>query len=175
MSELQQIRGLCERQDREAFQPFSTDFLGGDVGQHVLDLDGLLIEAVDGLVADGLSSTRGLKWSAGQGWFGRYFRLGGWVCLHVNYTRWGKERPTPMWLRIIDQDAGPDVLEALAPLALEDPPRFLNEDGLRQIPIQLPHDDSRDVVHAAIDGQLRQVHALLQSCSLPLPQREPPR
>jgi hypothetical protein len=176
-AELEQLRGLCERQDREAFQPFTTSFLGGDTGRYLLDLDALITDAVSAIARDELGTATGFKWSAGQnGWFGRYFRLAGWECLlHVNFTRWGRQRPTPLWLRITDKRAGPELIAALSPLSREQPPRFLNDDGLRQIPFDLPHDQSRDVVFAHIEQQLRRVYELLSSCPPPPAQAPTPQ
>lgn len=167
LSELDQLRGLCGRADQAVFEPFTTDFLGGTVGQRLTELDALINEAVDGLVASGLASTKGLQRSAGTGWYGRYFRMAGWECfLHVNFDRWGRQRPTPLWLRINDRRTSghPSLMDALGPLVNAAPPRLLFADGLLQIPIHLPHDVDRDAVFAAIDGQLQEVHGLLATC-----------
>src|SRR5207253_2283369 len=114
--------------------------------RRLTELDALINEVIEGLVAAELATTRGLTRSAGTGWFGRYVRLNGWECLlHVNFTRWGSERPTPLWLRISDKRAAGHVglRDALSPLATADPPRLLDEDGRRQIPIHIPHDVDR--------------------------------
>ncbi len=167
LAELEQLQGLCERQDRTLFQPLSTDFLGGGTGQRLMDVDALLNEAIETLVASGLASIKGLTRAAGTSYYGRYFRLAGWVCLlHVNFSRWGSERPTPLWLQITDRRAyGNQALrDALAPLAVEQPPRLLDEDGERQIPIFLPHGVDRDAVFAVVDQQLQEIRGLLSSC-----------
>lgn len=171
IAELGELRGLCDREDRELFKPFTTEFLGGDIGSRLLDLDELLNEAVSVLVADGKASITGLTRTTGTGYFGRYVNLGGWVCLlYVGFHTWGSLRPTPLWLRITDNRANgyPRLDEALAPLTAETQPRFLNEDGYRRIPIFIPHDAERDVVFAAIDNQLREAQALLLNAPPPV-------
>ena len=171
IAELDQLRSLCERADRTVFQPLTTQFLGGDIGQRLQDLDALLNEAVASLAGRRMAATKGLRWSSGQGWYGRYFQLAGWECLlHVNFDRWGTQRDTPLWLRITDRrGAGyPALQEALRPLAGADPPRVLDGDGRLQIPIHLPHDVDRDVVFAAIETQLGEIYELLGSAPPPL-------
>jgi hypothetical protein len=160
LADLAQLRGLCERDDREAFVPLTGQEIGGTIGQRLVDLDSILNEAAAILQAEGIADLRGLKWSAGQGWFGRYLKLGGWECLlHVNFSRWGRQRPTPLWLRVSSSDV--EVVDALAPLASEQPSRFLNDDGRNQIPIRLPTDVGRDEVMDEVLQQLREVHRLL--------------
>lgn len=166
-AELEQLQGLCELQDRTLFQPLSTDFLGGGTGRRLMDLDALLNEAIETLVAAGLASIKGLTRAAGTGYYGRYVQLAGWTCLlQVNFTRWGTQRHTPLWLQITDPRAYANqaLRDALAPLTSEQPPRLLDEDGKRQIPIFLPHDVDRDAVFAAVDRQLQEVRGLLSQC-----------
>jgi hypothetical protein len=172
LAELEQLRGLCELADQAVFRPFTSQFLGGDTGRRLMDLDSLLNEAIDSLAIGRLASTAGMARSAGVGYFGRYLRLGGWECfLHVNYNLWGSQRPTPLWLRISDRRAAGDTAlgDALSSLVSAQPSRLLNHDGLHHIPIHLPHDVDRDVVFASIDTQLRDVQALLSSAPPPEP------
>lgn len=174
-AELEQLRGLCERADRSVFAPFTTQFLGGDVGKRLQDLDSLLNEAATSLAERGMASTSGLRWSSGQNWFGRYFLFAGWECLlHVNFVRWGTQRDTPLWLRITDKRAAthPGFQDVLSPLAASEPARLLDDDGRRLIPIHLPHGEERDAVFAAIEDQLVEIHGLLASCP-PLPSGAP--
>lgn len=104
IAEFEQLRGLCERADRDVFQPFTAEFLGGGTGRQLLDLDALINEVVASLGDWGLASTAGLRWRSGQGWYGRYLRIAGWESqLHVSFHRWGTQRGTPLWLQIADQ------------------------------------------------------------------------
>jgi hypothetical protein len=93
LAEIDQLRGLCARADREGFIPFGPAFLEGDTGRHLLALDSLLIDAVEVLHGERIAATRGGRWSAGQGYFGRYFWLVGLQSLlHANFGRWGPWR-----------------------------------------------------------------------------------
>jgi hypothetical protein len=68
--------------------PFGPAFLEGDTGRHLLALDSLLIDPVEVLHGERIAATRGGRWSAGQGYFGRYFWLVGLQSLlHANFGR----------------------------------------------------------------------------------------
>lgn len=167
IAELAQLRGLCEREDQESFTPLTNDELGGRTGQRLLQLNTLLVEAVDIVKSEGLADLRGLRWSSGEGWFGRYLKLSGWiVLLHVNFRHWGRLRATPLWLSLHNHDQR--SLDALAPLLLTQPPRLLTGDGTPCIPIELPAGVDRDQVLNRILSQLREIHDLLPP--IPFPQ-----
>ena len=160
-AELDQLRGLCDREDRTAFIPFTSELLGGTVGRHLMDLDSLLNEAVETLTKDGLASTKGLRWQGTQRWAGRYFLLAGLpALLHVHYRRWGTEAATPLWLRVWPGDSL-EVPGLLGPLRKED--RLFDADGKLLIPIYLSTGVDRDAVFREISEQLREVHTLLSS------------
>ncbi|MBA2337101.1 MAG: hypothetical protein H0V96_04970 [Acidimicrobiia bacterium] len=160
LAEITQLRGLCAREDREGFMPFGAPFLEGDTGRHLLALDGLLIDAIEVLRGEHLVVTRGFKWSAGQGWFGKYFKLAGVESLlHANFSRWASLADTPLWVRIYPK-SDPRVSEALEPLRTSEPRRLFDDDGL-QIPVPLPADGDREACLASIVSTLKDVHSLL--------------
>lgn len=160
LGELAQLRGLCEREDREAFRPLTDDELSGSVGQRMVELNTLLVEAVDVLTSEGRADVRNLRWSAGDGWFGKYFRLKGHQCLlHVNFQRWGRERSTPLWLRLWFSDTGP--ISALDSISHLGPSRLITTGGRTLLPLDLPTGVDRDAVLDRILTQLREVEILL--------------
>lgn len=59
LAEIDQLRGLCDRQDREGFVPFSDTFLEGDSGRYLEALDSLLIDAINLLREEHLVETVG--------------------------------------------------------------------------------------------------------------------
>lgn len=144
LAELLQLRGLCERQDRDGWLPLDREFLEGDVGRHLLDLDGLLISAVNHLRRLGAAETARYKWSAGQGFFGKYFGLAGRsALLHVNFRRWGTQADTPLWLQMWSH-GDPRVADALSFLANADPRQLFDDDGKLMIPVRLQPGADRD-------------------------------
>lgn len=161
LSEIQQLRGLCAREDRSGFRPFGSEFLEGDTGRHLLNLDSLLVEAIEVLRGEGTAVTSGYKWTASRGWFGKYFALAGrQVLLHANFRRWGLLADTPLWIRVYP-GSDPRVGDALGPLRAAEPRRLFDDDGKLQVPVFLPPDGDRDECVGAIVAAARQVRDLL--------------
>lgn len=160
LSEIAQLRGLCDREDQESFAPLTEAELGGTIGQRMLDLNALLNEAVEVLRSEGKADLRGLRWSSGEGWFGRYFKIRGLISLlHVSFRNWGRDRATPLWLRVYANESG--VLEALGPLSARNPSRLIATSSGPQIPIGLPAGVDRDTVLGSVLDQLREIYDLL--------------
>jgi hypothetical protein len=123
--------------------------------------DSLLIDAVEVLNGEHLAATRGGKWSAGQGYFGRYFWLVGLESLlHANFARWGTLADTPLWLRIWP-GLDPRVTDALEPLRTTQPRRLFDDDGELQISVPLPSDGDCEACLASIVATLKEVQGLL--------------
>jgi hypothetical protein len=173
LAELNQLRGVSHREDQMAFRPFTSEFLAGDIGQHVLDMYQLIDEVVNDLDADG--TVNGGRWTSGVSFRGRYMKIDGWWChLQVSFSLWGRQRPTPMWLLINDNKVKENQLElasALSPLDSASPSRLLDDNGSPLIPIDLPVNGDRDAVFGAISSQVRDVARYL--ATYPKPHAEP--
>jgi hypothetical protein len=169
LSDLRQLEGLTDLQDREAFLPIEPGEFTSSTGRRLRQLGSLLYETVEAAVQAGLADVTGLRVASSWGeWYGRYFNLAGWGCnLHVNFTRWGTQRATPIWLRIHGGEGNSDVLRALAPLRHEDPPRLIESDGQLHVPIFLRVGVERHEVRADLHDKLREVHDLLAGCTPP--------
>jgi hypothetical protein len=168
LSDLRQLEGLTELQDREAFLPIEPGEFTSSIARRLVQLGPLIADVVDTAVQAGLANVTGSRPSAGWDYFGRYLRLAGWECfLGVYYARWANDRATPLWLHITGGEGNIDVLRALAPLRHEDPPQLIETGGRLLVPLFLPEGVERDEVHAGLDDQLRRVHALLASCTPP--------
>jgi hypothetical protein len=169
LSDLRQLEGLTELQDREAFLPIGPGEFTSSMPRRLLQLGPLIADTVDAAVQAGLADVSGLRSSGGWDFFGRFLRLAGWECfLGVYYVRWANDRATPLWLDIRGGAVNNiEVLQALAPLRHEDPPRLIETDGRLLVPIFLPEGVERDDVRADLDDQLRRVHNLLATCTPP--------
>ena len=84
-SDLEQLHGLCDRMDSEAFIPLASADLSAGVGLRILHYGDIVTRAVDLLVTRGVASLKSnggsLSSSAAAGWWGRYFAVGPVVCL----------------------------------------------------------------------------------------------
>ena len=103
-SDIQQLRGLAQREDDEAFQPIHSDEFDPALPRRLRWLNRLIDDVVDGHgVKQGWMSVRGLRATPQREGYGRYFRFAGVsgdLFLCVNYGLWATSGDTPLWLWI---------------------------------------------------------------------------
>ncbi len=162
-----QLAGLCDRMDDDAFLPLASDELTGTTGRRIRDFCGLVDSVTELLVNEGLASTQGVRASAGSGWYGRYMRLCGACCiLYFSASKWSSLQSTPLWLGVLSDGwkwvPSPAVREALSGLALEKPPRLVEDKDGIHVPLFLPMAVERDRVLAALMDQVKAVSRLLE-------------
>ena len=105
-SDIQQLRGLAERQDEEAFLPIHPAEFGLSLPRRIRGLNRLIDDVVN-RCGEGWLLPTGV--ATAQGYFGRYFKFSGVkgrldlddrLGLTVNYERWATSGDTPLWLLI---------------------------------------------------------------------------
>jgi len=167
-ADLDQLAGLCERMDTEAFLPLSGEELDGRRGKRVYEFCTIANDAVSVLVERGVASTKGLKTGGSMAEYARFFRAyrhyGCSLCFHA--YGWGHLRDTPLWLRIKEIAKGnwtitSELRTKLRPLARETPPRLIEFNGELQMPIGLPVGAERDAVVRQVADQVERVLELL--------------
>ncbi|WP_158294080.1 hypothetical protein [Kribbella sp. VKM Ac-2568] len=142
LDNLAQLVGLCNRADREAMLPFTTEDIDTASARRLLDFYDLVDRVTDELVRRGTTSTSGLKTTSTKGHYGRYQKhLSSGVEVQVNLSTWwwAHRYPTPLWLRLWKHDH--DVLEAWRDLA--DTGRLAHvegpeEDGFARVALRIP-------------------------------------
>jgi hypothetical protein len=156
--DLVQLRGLCSRMDSDAFLPISSEELTTHVYRRVAEFGDVVDDVVEKLVEDGLASTKGLRSTAGKGWYGRYLMLQGvGVMLMCDVRKWNKFAATPLWLSVYGanwQDGNPQpVRKALVSLEVRHPPQmFMAKDGFPTIPLFVHAGAERDdVIRHAVE------------------------
>lgn len=177
-ADVQQLRGLCERMDDDAFLPLRSEELRSGIGVRIGQFFQITDEVTNTTVADGFASTQGLRATGGFGWYGRYMRLHGYGCLlHFNAAHWARIRETPVWLRVTDSQwqVTRPLKAALPSLELEQPRRLIVSANELLVPPQLPFGVEKDQVDGAVLAQLREVAALLRAHDEPGGSTEGPR
>ena len=109
--DIRQLRGLCNREDADAFLPLRADELSSDVPRRLLDLARLINDATARALDDGFA--KGLTASASASYFGTFLQLGSkakdvWAraWFGVNYNWWRKSEGCALW---IEMQSGGDV------------------------------------------------------------------
>jgi hypothetical protein len=163
-----QLRGLAERMDEEAFLPLSSEELTSSVGTRIVQFCGLVNDAVERLVAQGLADTKGCRASGGKnGTYSRFFLMHQAGCrLCFNPGGWS-QHGVPVWLQVSGSNwkPSPAVNEALRVLAGPVPPRLFITQWGAYVPIRVPAGVERDRVLAAMLSQLHEIGGLLRSAS----------
>ena len=101
--DIEQLVGLTERMDSDAFLPIHSDELGQDFPRRMINLVRLVDDATQRAIADGLADASGLRITPQWHGYGRYFRLCGvviWFGIDIRY--WAGQGQTPIWVHTHD-------------------------------------------------------------------------
>ena len=98
--DIEQLRGLTERMDSDAFLPIHSDELGQQFPRRVLNLIDLVNDATDRALATDWADASRLRVTPQWFGYGRYFRLGDVIVwFGVHFQHWGETGQTPLWLQ----------------------------------------------------------------------------
>ena len=179
MCDIQQLQGLCNQMDAEAFLPLRPDELSSEFPKRILDLNRLIYDSVERakfVTAYRTSSWRyepgGNSGPSGDIATGKYIGIGkcmghgdrtGSVWFGINFKHWAGPRKTPLWLLLM-YDSPRDVPPTLKELERTDPPELIYENAQAMwISIDLPTDVEYDEVLDAVVERLRCVAELIGS------------
>ena len=159
---IQQLQGLCEKMDSEAFLPLQEDELGPEFPIRMANLMDLFTEVLskeeyDWFVRKG----KKYKYDVAKGHIGHYIYLGSesieaW--LGIYFIFWRKYRSTPLWIGIEKEKISEQERQALESLELID-----DDDVWSYIPIYLKTGVEYHEVLDAVIERLRRVAELLSS------------
>ena len=179
-ADVRQLQGLCDRMDAGSFLPLTSEELTGALPGRIVQYGQIADDVVTVLAQAGEVSTKGLRASAGNGWYGRYMSVGAAGCLlKFSAVRWAASAPTPLWLGVYGPGwkRNPALNDRLRQYGHD---RHVTvevaADGSVDLAITLPTGVERDVVVRSVLAQLRPALALVresataeQSGPAPLP------
>ena len=103
VSDIQQLRGLAQQQDSEAFLPIRAEELAPSLSRRIRQINDLIDDVIrQGRREIGIT-TENLRRTPQREGYGRYFRftgVPGGFYLGVNYWLWSTGADTPLWLWI---------------------------------------------------------------------------
>jgi hypothetical protein len=174
VANLDQLRGLCDRMDSQAFHPIAPEELSGSVAVRLQQYLGLINQAVDRLIAAGVATPGSADFRrggprAGVQWWGRYFGIdGASSLLRISARPWARDRATPVWLQIGYNSSPPPaaIHTALAPLQAERN-RVFRRKTCVDVAIDLLPGAEEEAVLDHITGQIERVAACLPDLSAP--------
>lgn len=163
--DIQQLLGLAEQMDKEAFLPLRPDELGPEFPRRLINLENLVADVIERLEQKELAVDKS-NISQSHTTYGRYLKFSGagaWFGL--DHNKWVKVRDTPLWLYLYDesnygQGVKPlsEIRDNLRPLGLMTPPELFEfVDNELVIPIYLPVGVEYDAVLDAVVTRLKEV------------------
>lgn len=168
VNDIQQLEGLCNQQDTEAFLPLQPEELSSLNGSRIYEFCGIVDSAIEKLKVRKVCHTDGLRSAGGYGYYGRYFALPGFGCFLSFYAEmWRDFRETPIWMTVKASNNNSwsyskNVRHLLRSLEFETPPRLFDyENDAAYVPIFLPTGKEYDTVVDAVVDQVEEVYRLL--------------
>ena len=145
-SDVEQLHGLCERMDSEAFLPIRIGELSQEIGRRVVQFAHLVDEAVSLLVRVNPDvSTKGLTTGGAHSAYGRYFRYRGRIgaFLYFSPDLWAKTGASPIWLQLKDCSSGkwetlPRIMDAMRTHTFDSQFRLIDNEGAPVLALNLP-------------------------------------
>ena len=103
LSDINQLKGLCERIDTNSFLPITQNDLAPEIPRKILSYISIIDKIIDKLAADKEVnlSTQGLKTTPQRWGYRRYAKIDNLtVSLDMNLDAWAKHADTPIWMEI---------------------------------------------------------------------------
>ena len=164
LNNLQQLQGLAELEDTEAFLPLRPEQLSAEFPRLLPHLISLTNDTVARLREEGLAYTSGYRRTADDNRIVQYVTFCGVgnTQLGINYAAWRKYQHSPIWLGLsLERE------DILSPLRLDNPPGYEREGNFYFIPLYLKTGVERDSVLDSMMEQLRAVARLVAPEKLP--------
>jgi hypothetical protein len=166
-SDIQQLMGLCERMDEEAFIPFTSVDLSSSLGKVIKQLIQKINETRDKLQECNKNiKIGGLTNANGPGWYGRYFFLSGYgTLLFYSSDNWANLAETPLWLRIQNASFQPSdqVFNLFSAFYTMEPPGAYRLDNGLNIPLFLKTGVDKEEVISDLVFQISKIGNLLET------------
>ena len=165
--DIRQLQGLAEQQDEEAFLPLQREELGPQLPRRVIDLTGIVDDAVGRVRDTEWVSIKRARMAATAKSYGIWLTFpraeevfGGFSSYFgVSYGDWARHRDTPLWLWFWDAPA--DLRHTLEPLRDRNPPELIGTGNRLRVPIELPVRRERGEVLDAVVERLLAIARLI--------------
>ena len=175
-SDINQLRGLAQREDTRVFMPIHTEELGPDFPRHVVAFNQLVDHVVDGEgVPKGWLDIKGLQATSRRYGYGRYCRFAGLenqLWFGINHERWAESADTPLWIRVWDL-TGANEDEIARKMNVQIVEGIYDSGKTSWIPIHLKTGADYNEVMDDVASQLKKIGETLTanqtSCEFPVP------
>ena len=110
-SDINQLKGLCERIDNDSFLPLNANDLSPEIPKRILSYNRIINKVIDKLTVDIGLSHKQTK-ATGQIWgYSRYALIEKLsIALNVDFDHWSQYADTPIWIEISIEWKEPEIL-----------------------------------------------------------------
>lgn len=165
VGEVEQLRGLCDRMDAEAFQPVRPEDVAPTLPRRILQYAALAEDVAQRLAARGIADLNRANTAGSKGYYRRYLRIKGHGCsISLDYGAWATRAETPLWLLVkaANWTFSERAWSSLLPLSNEDPPRLFRHDDHAAVPLHLKMGAERGAVLDDLVEQVARVAEMLE-------------
>lgn len=163
MCDIQQLRGLAEQMDEDAFLPLRPEELGPEFPRRLKSLYRLVNDVIECLEQRDLAGNKS-KINNRGGEYGRYLtlsRTGAKAWFGLNCYKWAAQN-TPLWLYLFGCEKPlRKIRDNLGQPSLQDSPEFIDENNALVIPIYLPVGVEYDAVRNAVVERIKEIESLI--------------
>lgn len=107
VGDLQQLQGLCEEMDDQAFIPFKPEDFGVDNARRIISYYNIVDKVADVLKIKMGATSKGLKATPQFAGYSRYLIINNYgISVQFNCRHWGDIAETPFWLTLKEIDRG---------------------------------------------------------------------
>ena len=169
-NDIQQLRGLTQQMDQEAFLPLRPEELSPEFPRRLISIVKLINDVIECLEQAKLADRR-WRLTNNQMEYGRYLllpRAGAGTWFGLDCDKWATVRDTPLWLYLYGEN---DDWQGVKPLSeirdnlrrpdLQDPPEFIDKGDHLVIPIYLPVAVAEDAVLKAVVERIKEIGNLI--------------
>jgi hypothetical protein len=138
LSNLDQLRGLCDRMDTTAFLPLTSEEITGTAPRRIQQYYDIIDEVIEKLRAEKIASLGGYKATGSRVGYCRYMKIANQACqLAVFFFLWDQFYSTPFWFGLVNSawNYDPVAREKLKSYEYADPPRLFVQDKYIYIPL----------------------------------------
>lgn len=167
VNDLEQLQGLCDRMDTEAFLPVDSEELNSNIGKRAYQFAKLVDEVTWKGESKKIFSIEGSKSSGGLDYYGRTIQIeNAQIYFQYNTWNWANLRETPLWLELLSTSSNSEQKfeAALYTLKIENPPRLMkNKRGRYVIPLNIPIGAEENEIISSLIDQISEIAQYLKS------------
>ena len=168
LSDINQLKGLCEKIDSDSFLPITNEDLSPSIPRKILSYYRIIDKVIDKLSNEIGLSTKGLKTTPQQWGYTRYaFAENLTIRLDANLEFWSKHADTPIWIQISEEwKATPTIVKMSHEIEKQyNLKNYADQNERPYYPIRLTMGEIEEKVIESISDFINNIYNIYKKCS----------